>query len=175
MLETLADFDDDLMELLLEDQEPPADDILRHMQNTLGADQIVPVFMGVAEQEMGVRRRLLEAVGQGDTAAPRRHQQAPWHRSRRSDPIVQIIKTYHLPHAGKLSLARHLVRFEVKDGMTLAKAPSSGDMRLSVASSRCSAPNKSRVGSAVAGEIVGLGRLEEAKTADILHERLRCR
>jgi len=61
MLETLADFDDDLMELLLEDQEPPADDILRHMQNTLGADQIVPVFMGVAEQEMGARR-LLEAL-----------------------------------------------------------------------------------------------------------------
>ena len=35
MLETLADFDDDLMELLLEDQEPPADDILAHMQKTL--------------------------------------------------------------------------------------------------------------------------------------------
>ena len=61
MLETLADFDDDLMELLLEDQEPPADDILAHMQKTLGADQIVPVFMGVAEQEMGARR-LLEAL-----------------------------------------------------------------------------------------------------------------
>ena len=61
MLETLADFDDDLMELLLEDQEPPAADILRHMQNTLGADQVVPVFMGVAEHEMGARR-LLEAL-----------------------------------------------------------------------------------------------------------------
>ena len=68
MLETLADFDDDLMELLLEDQEPPADDILRHMQNTLGADQIVPVFMGVAEQEMGARR-LLGGAGQGGAGA----------------------------------------------------------------------------------------------------------
>ncbi|MGH6943963.1 MAG: GTP-binding protein, partial [Geminicoccaceae bacterium] len=56
MLETLADFDDDLMEMLLEEQEPAAEEILRHMQKTLGADQIVPVFMGVAERDMGVRR-----------------------------------------------------------------------------------------------------------------------
>ena len=60
MLETLADFDDDLMTLLLEDQEPPADLILRDLRKTLG-DQVVPVFMGVAEQDMGVRR-LLEAL-----------------------------------------------------------------------------------------------------------------
>ncbi len=162
MLETLADFDDDLMELLLEDQEPPADDILRHMQNTLGADQIVPVFMGVAEQEMGARR-LLEALVK---EAP-----APDVTNKRlgidvaGDPIVQIIKTYHLPHAGKLSLAR-IWSGEVKDGMTLASANSS-DMRLSGVFKMFGTEQKP-VGSAVAGEIVGLGRLEEAKTADIL-------
>ena len=36
MLETLADFDDELMEMLLEEQEPPAEDIMRHLQKTLG-------------------------------------------------------------------------------------------------------------------------------------------
>ena len=61
MLETLADFDDALMEMLLEEQEPAAEDIMRHLQKTLGADQVVPVFMGVAERDMGVRR-LLEAL-----------------------------------------------------------------------------------------------------------------
>ncbi len=162
MLETLADFDDDLMELLLEDQEPPADDILRHMQNTLGADQIVPVFMGVADQEMGARR-LLEALVK---EAP-----APITTNRRlgidpdGEPIVQIIKTYHLPHAGKLSLAR-VWSGEVKDGMTLSSAQS-GDMRLSGVFKMFGTEQKS-VGSAIAGEIVGLGRLEEAKTADVL-------
>ena len=48
-------------ELLLEDQEPPQELILRDLRKTLGADQVVPVFMGVAEQDMGVRR-LLEAL-----------------------------------------------------------------------------------------------------------------
>jgi len=162
MLETLADFDDDLMELLLEDQEPPADDILRHMQNTLGADQVVPVFMGVAEQEMGARR-LLEALVK---EAP-----APVVTNKRlgidpaGEPIVQIIKTYHLPHAGKLSLAR-IWSGEVKDGMTLTSA-SSGDMRLGGVFKMFGTEQKA-IGSAGAGEIVGLGRLEDAKTADVL-------
>ena len=162
MLETLADFDDDLMELLLEDQEPPADDILRHMQNTLGADQIVPVFMGVAEKEMGARR-LLEALGKEAPPPSRTNERLGIDPA--GEPVLQIIKTYHLPHAGKLSLAR-VWAGEVKDGMTL-KSPSSGDMRLSGVFKMFGADHKS-VGSAIAGEIVGLGRLEGAKTADIL-------
>ena len=162
MLEMLADFDDDLMELLLEDQEPPADDILRHMQNTLGADQIVPVFMGVAEQEMGARRLLEALVKEAPPPATTNHRLGI---DPGGAPIVQIIKTYHLPHAGKLSLAR-VWAGSVKDGMTL-KSPSSGDMRLSGVFKMFGTEQKS-VGSAEAGEIVGLGRLEGAKTADIL-------
>lgn len=162
MLETLADFDDDLMELLLEDQVPPEGDILRHMQNTLGADQIVPVFMGVAEQEMGARR-LLEALVK--EAPPPQTTNQRLGIDSAGAPIVQIIKTYHLPHAGKLSLAR-VWAGSVKDGMTL-KSPSSGDMRLSGVFKMFGTEHKN-VGGAEAGEIVGLGRLEGAKTADIL-------
>ncbi|MGI9510061.1 MAG: elongation factor G, partial [Geminicoccaceae bacterium] len=162
MLETLADFDDDLMELLLEDQEPPADDILRHMQNTLGADQVVPVFMGVAEREMGARR-LLEALVK--EAPPPKITNDRLGIDPAGPPIVQIIKTYHLPHAGKLSLAR-IWSGEIKDGMTLS-SPSTGDMRLGGVFKMFGIEHKP-VGSAKAGEIVGLGRLEDAKTADIL-------
>ena len=162
MLETLADFDDDLMELLLEDQEPPADDILRHMQNTLGADQVVPVFMGVADQEMGARR-LLEALVKEAPAPVVTNERLGIDPA--GEPILQIIKTYHLPHAGKLSLAR-VWSGEVKDGMTL-KSAASGDMRLSGVFKMFGTEHKP-VGSAAAGDIVGLGRLEEAKTADVL-------
>ena len=63
MLETLADFDDDLMTLLLEDQEPPTGPDHARPAQEPGADQVVPVFMGVAEQDMGVRR-LIEALAQ---------------------------------------------------------------------------------------------------------------
>jgi elongation factor G len=157
MLETLADFDDDLMELLLEEQEPPADDILRHMQKTLGADQIVPVVMGVAEQEKGARR-LLELLAK-EVPAPEVTNE------RLGVPLngtaaVQILKTYHLTHAGKLSLAR-IWCGEVKDGMTL------GDMRVGGVFKMFGAEHEN-IGSAVAGQIVGLGRMDEARTGQVL-------
>jgi len=157
MLETLADFDDDLMEMLLEEQEPPVDAILRHMQKTLGADQIVPVFMGVAEKDMGVRR-LLEALIK-ETPPP----EVTAERvgiDPAGDTVVQVLKTYHLPHSGKLSLVR-VWSGEVKDGMTL------GGMRVGGVH-RLLGSHQSPLPAAAAGEVVGLGRLDEARTGQTL-------
>jgi elongation factor G len=157
MLETLADFDDDLMETLLEEQEPPAEDILRHMQKTLGADQVVPVFMGVADKDMGVRR-LLEALVR-ETPAPS-VTAARIGVDPAGDTLVQVLKSYHLPHSGKLSLVR-VWAGDLKDGMTL------GGMRVGGVY-RMLGLQQQNVGSAGAGEIVALGRLEEAKTGQVL-------
>ena len=157
MLETLADFDDDLMEMLLEEREPPAEDIMRHLRKSLGADQVVPVFMGVAERDMGVRRlleALLEEAPEPGVAAARAGVDP-------SGPtLVQVLKTYHLPHSGKLSLVR-VWAGEVKDGMTL------GGMRVGGVH-RMLGAHHDNVGAAGAGEIVGLGRLEEARTGQTL-------
>ena len=157
MLETLADFDDDLMEMLLEEQEPPAEDILRHLRKTLGADQIVPVFMGVAERDMGVRRllqALIKETPPPDVTAARVGIDPA------GETMVQVLKTYHLPHAGKLSLVR-VWAGEVKDGMTLGGMRVGGVFRMF-------GSQHNNVGGAQAGEIVGLGRLEEARTGQAL-------
>ncbi len=61
MLEALANFDDHLLEELLEDIEPTQEEILKDLKLELGADLVVPVFFGVAEQDFGVRP-LLEAL-----------------------------------------------------------------------------------------------------------------
>jgi elongation factor G len=157
MLETLADFDDDLMEMLLEDQEPPVEDILRHLQKTLGADQIVPVFLGVAEHEKGVRR-LLEALVREtpppEVSATRKDVDPD------GETLVQVLKTYHLPHSGKLSLVR-VWAGELKDGMQLGGMRVGGVFRMFGA-------HHHNVGGAQAGEIVGLGRLDEARTGQTL-------
>jgi len=157
MLETLADFDDDLMEMLLEEQQPPADDILRHMQKTLGADQVVPVFMGVAEKDMGVRR-LLEALIR--EVPPPSVTAARIGVDPAGDTLVQVLKSYHLPHSGKLSLVR-VWAGEVKDGMTLGGMRVGGVFRML-------GLQQQNVGSATAGEIAALGRLEEARTGQVL-------
>ena len=157
MLETLADFDDDLMEKLLEDQEPSTEEIVKDLQKTLKADQVVPVFMGVAEKDMGMRR-FLEAL---EREAPSPAARAELHGIDENGPTtVQIIKNYHQPHAGKLSLAR-IWAGSVKDGMHLGEMRIGGVYRLM-------GHNQESQGEAGAGEIVALARMEDAKPGAIL-------
>ena len=159
MLETLADFDDDLLEKLLEDQEPPTEQILRDLQKTLGADQVVPVFLGVAEQDMGVRRFLEAIVAETPDPSVRA-------RALGIEPdgptLVQVLKTYHLPHAGKLSLAR-IWRGQVKDGMQLGGMRVGGVYRLL-------GQQQEALGEAGPGSIVALARMEEARTGAVLSD-----
>ena len=61
MLETLADHDDTLMEQLLEDIEPPRDEIFDDLVADLRAGEVTPVFIGSAANGNGVLR-LLKAL-----------------------------------------------------------------------------------------------------------------
>ena len=153
MLETLADFDDDLMTLLLEDQEPPAELIMRDLRKTLRADQVVPVLMGVADQDMGVRR-LIEALAREVPEPDASTEELGLDGA--GDTVVQVLKNLYLPHAGKLSLVR-IWRGSVKDGTVLS------DMRVGGVY-RVFGGQQQNVGSAEAGEIVALARLDGART-----------
>ena len=157
MLETLADFDDDLMEKLLEEEEPTRDEILRDMQKTLGADQVVPVFMGVAEKEMGVRRFLEALVSEAPDASARAEMLGI---DAEGETAAQVLKNFHLPHAGKLSLVR-IWRGEVSDGTQLSGMRVGGVYRLM-------GYHQEAVGKAAAGDIVALARMDEATTGQVL-------
>jgi elongation factor G len=58
LLETLADFDDDLMEALLMDEEPGRDLIVADLAADTGRNKVVPVMFGSATTGGGVRRLL---------------------------------------------------------------------------------------------------------------------
>jgi elongation factor G len=157
MLESLADFDDALLEKLLEDQIPPKEDIYKNLTGTLTRDMIVPVFLGAADKDHGVRR-LMKAL---------RHEAPPPDVScdrlglpKGDGPLVAIFKTYHVPHMGKLSLAR-VWRGEVTDGMTLNGERVSGLYRLT-------GQTQTKIPKAAAGEVAALGRMEKVRTGDIL-------
>lgn len=157
MLETLADFDDDLLEKLLEDEEPPTEQILADLRKTLGADQVVPVFMGVAEQDMG-SRRLLEALV-AETPPPS-IRAAALGIPPEGPTLAQVLKTWHLPHTGKLSLVR-IWRGTVEEGMQLAGMRVGGVYRLT-------GSHQTSIGKAGPGSIVALSRLEDARTGQVL-------
>ena len=159
MLETLADFDDDLLEKLIEEIEPPQEEIERDLKQDLSADLIVPVFLGVAENDYGVRP-LLEALVKEAPApnitAARRGLKA----QEDGDTVAQVLKTYYTPQGGKLSLVR-VWRGTLVDGMTL------NDQRVSGVYSLMGG-NQEPVSEASVGEIVALGRMEGIYTGDTL-------
>ncbi|HUH84048.1 MAG TPA: elongation factor G [Stellaceae bacterium] len=157
LVEKLADFDDKLLEQLLEDVQPSKDEIYRHLTQNLTGDRIVPVFLGSALLDHGVRRlwKALrhETPAVASTAARRGV-------SPGKDVVAQVIKTYHAPHSGKLSLVR-VWSGTVTDGMTLNGVRVAGILRLTGA-------HQEKLPLAQPGEVVALARMEGIATGMVL-------
>lgn len=159
MLETIAEFDDHLLEELLEDINPSREEILQDLKQELGADQIVPVFFGMAERDYGVRHLLTALVEEtpAPTITANRRGLDP---SADGDAVVQILKTYFTPQGGRLSLGR-VWQGTLNDGMALNGVRIGGIYRLM-------GQQQQPLQQAQAGEIVALGRLEGIATGDVV-------
>ena len=159
MLETLADFDDHLLEELMEEIEPPREEIVQDLKQELGADLIVPVFFGVAEQDYGVRP-LLDALVKEAPAPALTAERRGLTPSDARETIVQILKTYFTQQGGRLSLAR-IWRGTLTEGVALNGIRPGGIYRLL-------GQQQQPLQVAVEGEIVAIGRLEGVATGETL-------
>ncbi|MBM3514697.1 MAG: elongation factor G [Alphaproteobacteria bacterium] len=114
MLEKLADFDDKLLEKLLEDSLPETGEVYQHLTKDFTENLIVPVLIGGAEHQHGVTRLLKEMRHEVPPAAVT--------TAKRGIPAGslagQTFKTIYAPHVGKISLMR-VWRGSLKDGDTL--------------------------------------------------------
>ena len=158
MLEELANFDDHLLEELLEEIEPPQDEIVQDLKMELGADLIVPVFLGVAEKDFGVRP-LLEALVR-EAPSPETTLEKRGISIKGDAALAQVLKTYYTPQGGKLSLVR-VWQGTITDGSVLNGVRAGGIYRLT-------GQQQNGIQLAEAGEIVAIGRLEGIKTGDTL-------
>ncbi|OWY65906.1 elongation factor G [cyanobacterium TDX16] len=158
MLEELANFDDHLLEELLEEIEPPQEEILQDLKLELGADLVVPVFCGVADRDFGVRP-LLEALLR-EAPEPQDTAQRRGLGATAETPIAQVLKTYYTPQGGKLSLVR-VWQGKLTDGIVLNGTRAGGIYRLL-------GQQQTSTNEAEAGEIVALSRLDGVKTGDTL-------
>jgi elongation factor G len=156
MLEHLADFDDHLLEQLLGDEQPSNDEIYQQIAKDLAGDLIVPVLLGAAERDHGVRR-LLKAL-RHDVPSPTVTTERLGLAGQQAAAVV--FKTLHQAHAGKLSLVRVLAG-KFTDGQTVNGQRIAGVFRL-----KGNTPEK--VGQAGFGDVVAFGRLEQARTGDVL-------
>ena len=157
LVEKLADYDDKLLEQLLEDVEPSKEEIYKHLANDLQRDLIVPVMLGSGSQEHGVRR-LLKAL-RHETPEPA-STAARLGIKDGADTVAQVIKTYYPGNTGKLSLAR-VWRGTVSEGMSLNGVRVAGVLKMNGA-------KQEKLQSAGVGEVVALARLEGIGTGTVL-------
>jgi elongation factor G len=157
MLESLADFDDGLLEQLLEDVVPTTGDVYQQLTKDLRDGLIVPVFLGAAEQDHGVRR-LLKALRHEtpnpDESALRLGIEPT------GEAVAVVFKTLHAAHSGKLSISR-VWRGEISEGDTLGEHRVGGILQLT-------GSNQKKMHKAVLGDVVALARMEDVVSGDVL-------
>jgi elongation factor G len=162
MLETLADHDDELMEQLLEDIQPPRDKVFDDLTRELREGLVCPVLMGTATRANGVLRLLKalrhESPGIAETAK-RLGVKSGY------DAVAYVLKTQNTTHGGKMSIARMLAG-QAGDGTTLV----AGDEEAGrvAGTFKLVGQTSEKRGPAALGETVAFAKLDKAKTGDTL-------
>lgn len=157
MLESLSDFDDALLEQLLEDKIPATGEVYDQLAKDLREDLIVPVLIGSAESSNGITRlwkALRHEAPQPAVTAERLRIPAG------SDLAATVFRIMYLPHTGRMTLVR-IWRGQITDGMTL------GDERVSGLFHMMGGDTQ-KTASAGEGEVVALGRMEQTRAGDLL-------
>jgi elongation factor G len=162
MLETLADHDDELMEQLLEDIQPPRDKVFDDLTRELREGLVCPVLMGTASRANGVLRLMKalrhESPGVADTAK-RLGVKAG------SDAVAYVLKTLNTAHGGKMSVAR-VISGQAGDGTTLLSGDDEAGRVAGVF--KLVGQSTEKRGPATVGETVAFAKLDKAKTGDTL-------
>ena len=157
LFENLADFDDELLEKLLEDVVPSTSEIYANLTRDLSSNLVVPVFFGSATHGNGIRRlfkALRHEVPHIESTAERLG------IDDRGETQVKIFKTLNAGHAGKLSLGR-VMRGALGNGDTLNNERPASITTLFGQTMKI-------VHQAVAGDVVGFTKLENTNTSDML-------
>jgi elongation factor G len=159
MMEQLADYDDELMEQLLSDMQPPKDRIFDDLAKELRQGLICPVLLGSAENGNGILR-LLKALRH---EAPFVAETARRLKVENAKSAAYVMKSLYTGHGGKLSVARVLTG-EIADGHSLTGVQGKEDRIAGIFAMK--GLDTAKRGAAKAGDTVAFGRLEHIKTGE---------
>jgi elongation factor G len=170
LLEALADFDDTLMEELLEGVEPAQDEIDRDLCTDCAHDQIIPVLVGSAQENVGIAP-LVDAIARlfpSPETEPRRDVDGRSVPPRADGPVVaQVCKTINHPQQGKLSVVRVFTGTLGGQAPLVDASRNNAPVRLS-GIVRLFGKRQEPAPSAGPGSIVALARLDGVCTGDTL-------
>ena len=164
MLERIADYDDSLMEQLLEDIQPETElvftDLVKEVQNR----EICPVFIGSAENGNGVRR-LLKALRHETPGIEQTRKRLNLDAKVAKKTVMQVMKTFHTAHGGMQSVVR-ILSGNIEEGETVVK-PDGLTSRVSGITDLVGSKTIKRK-SAQVGDTVALNKLEGVITGETL-------
>jgi elongation factor G len=170
LLEAMADFDDHLLEELLEGVEPPLEEIERDLCAECSHDQVVPVLLAAGLSGVGVSA-LVRAIETWLPSPADASQVDAEGRPIESDPsapvVARVIKTSIHPQSGKLSIVR-ILSGTIKADATLTNIAKRDEKVRLGGLYRLQGKKQEPLSEAVSGMIVALARLESVSTGDTL-------
>lgn len=170
LLEALGDFDDHLLEELLEGVEPPLDEVRKDLHDEYARDQIVPVLYGSAARGIGIAELIATIAEQFPSPADFERTDAEGRplEAKPGGPVVaQVCKTIIHPQSGKLSVVRVFSGTLGSDSV-LTDTSRPGVQSRPGGIYRLQGKKQEPVTSAGPGEIVALSRLDAVQTLDTL-------
>ncbi len=170
LLEAMADFDDHLMEELLEGVEPPLEEIDRDLCSECAHDQVVPVLVTAGISGAGVSA-LVSAIEQWFPAPSEAPALDAEGRPIAPDPagpvVARVIKTSIHPQSGKISIVR-ILSGTLKADATLANVTKRDEKVRLGGLYRLQGKKQEPIAEAGPGSIVALARLDSVATGDTL-------
>ncbi len=170
LLEAMADFDDHLMEELLDGIEPPLDEVERDLCEECSHDHVIPVLAASGSTGAGVAPLVRAMERWFPSPAQAEHVDAEG-RPIAPDPngpvVASVIKTTIHPQSGKVSVVRVLTG-TLKSDATLTDISQGDEKVRSAGLYRLQGKRQEPINEAGPGSIVAIARLETVKTGDTL-------
>lgn len=170
LLEAMADFDDHLMEELLEGVEPPLDEVEKDLCDECAHDQIIPVLATAGLPGYGTAAlvRAMEKWFPSPADASQVDAEGRPIEPKATGPIAAtVIKTSIHPQSGKISIVRVLTG-TLKADSTLTDLSKGGEKVRSAGLYRLQGKKQEAIPEAGPGTIAAIARLETVATGDTL-------
>ena len=172
LLEAMADFDDHLMEELLEGVEPPEDEVQKDLCEECSHDQIIPVLCaaGLPGYGAGALVQAMEKWFPSPVEAGQVDAEGRPIEAKADGPVIaQVIKTIIHPQSGKLSVVR-VLSGTLKSDATLTNISKNSEKVRSAGLYRLQGKKQEAITEAPAGTIAAIARMETVSTGNTLTE-----
>jgi len=169
LLEALGDFDDTLLEELLDDKEPSKEEILKDLTEDASHDLIAPVLVAAAISGIGMNALVaaIDRLFPAPNTLARTDIDGRELTVRADGPIVaQICKT-SVNQQGKLSIARIFTGTLKPDSPLIVSSRNNATIRTS-GLYRLQGKKQNPITEAGPGSIVGIARMENVGTGDTI-------